>query len=485
MSTIEDVVGRDMCVGCGACRAATGGRIPVTIGRFGAYGADLTGVPAATRATGSTVCPFAHESRDEDAVAAEAYPDLPRDERLGRVRTIRAGRVADDARVRGSSSGGLTTWVLDAALRGGLVDGVIHVGPGADGRFGYTVSRSPEELPGRRGSIYTSTTLGDALLTVRGDGGRYAVVGVPCFITASRHLADRDPVLREQIALRVGLVCGHLKTSAYAELLAWQTGIAPGDLRSTDFRVKRPGHDAGDYGFRATDIAGHTVTRPSRDLVGSNWGHAMMQLEACDFCDDIFAETADVTLGDAWLDRYRRDWRGTNVVVSRDARIDALLDRGVASGELVLDPLTPDDAAATQAGNFRHRRDGLSVRLADDVAAGLWVPRKRVTPGQRSLSERRERLVRQRRLISRESHLLFARARERGELRVFLDGMRAPLATYLELDLGPLLGRLLARHPRLGGSRLLRGRGLRAVRRALGVVRRWRERRVSRDDVRR
>lgn len=40
--------------------------------------------------------------------------------------------------------------------------------------------------------------------------------------------------------------------------------------------------------------------------------------KACDFCDDVFAETADIALGDAWLPEYVQDGNGTNVVVTRN-----------------------------------------------------------------------------------------------------------------------------------------------------------------------
>ncbi len=471
MPTIDEVVSRGMCSGCGGCSVATGGRIPVTIGRYGTRQADVSGADEATRRLGSRVCPFADESPDEDTVAAERFAELDHDPRTGYHRAIAAGRMADDTSVTDSSSGGLTTWVAREALRAGLVDGVIHAGPVADELVGYVVSRTEDELMGRRKSQYYPTSFADAMLSIRGDGRRYAVIGVPCFITAARHVAREDEVLREQISLHIGLVCGHLKSRAYAELLGWQSGVHPDQLASVDFRVKRPGHDAGDYAFGATSTAGRTVTKRNRDLVGANWGHAMMQLGACDFCDDVFAETADVVLGDAWLDRYRKDWRGTNVVITREARIAELISAGAERGEIVLDPLTLDEAATTQAGNFRHRWDGMSVRLEDDAAAGLWVPRKRIAPGSRDVTEGRKRIIRQRRTISQQSHVLFEEARQRDDLRHYLRGIKRHVDRYLEYEFGPILGRAMAAFPGLTRSRLIRGPILRALRRAAGRIR--------------
>ena len=75
-----------------------------------------------------------------------------------------------------------------------------------------------------------------------------------------------------------------------------------------------------------------------------------------------------------------------NVVVTRHADADRILADGVRDGAIRLEELTVEDAARSQAGNFRHRRDGLRVRLADDLAAGLSVPRKRVDAGYEGIS---------------------------------------------------------------------------------------------------
>jgi hypothetical protein len=61
--------------------------------------------------------------------------------------------------------------------------------------FSYVVSQTPEDLVSRRKSIYYSTSMADAMLTIKGNGKRYALVGVPCFITAGRLLARNDEQL--------------------------------------------------------------------------------------------------------------------------------------------------------------------------------------------------------------------------------------------------------------------------------------------------
>lgn len=458
MPTIRHVIDRRMCVGCGACSVRTGGAIPVEIGRRGYYEADASGVAPELLAAASRVCPFADESPDEDQVAAETFDEhLPRDGRVGVHGGTWAGRLTDDADVYRSSSGGLTSWFLARLLDTGEVDAVVHVGPTPDGPrlFEYRVAETSAELLGSRKSAYYSTTLATVLAALRGDGRRYALVGVPCFVQAVRLLMREDDVLAGQLRYLVGIVCGHMKASGFAESLAWQQGIAPDDLARVDFRIKDPGASARRYRFGAWGTGATPVSELPGRLVGGQWGHASFQLNACNFCDDVYAESADVVFGDAWLPRYEADPRGTNVVVTRTEAAERVLRSGVADGSVHLEPVTVDDLVRAQAGNYRHRRDGLAVRLADDVAAGQWVPRKRVEPGY-GVPRRRVRLVRARRRLSELSFELFERARAAGDLDLYLGPMR-PLVREHDRLSRPLTKRVRGR---------LRGEAWRLVRRA-------------------
>ncbi len=424
-----------MCVGCGGCSIRTDGAIPVQLGSYGMYQADLSSATSAQIDAADRVCPFSDSSKDENGLSKESYGALPSDPRIGRHLSVYAGRVTDDARVIGSSSGGLTSWFLGELLTQGLVDGVIHVGRGEGPElFGYTVSRDIDALRATRKSMYYSSTLDEVVRNVRGDGRTYAVVGVPCFITAMRHLQDEDDELGKQFTWHVGLVCGHLKSQFFAESLGWQAGVRPEDLEAIDFRVKNPGRRSYSYDYEVRAKGRAPRRRPTFAAIDGSWGYGAFQPEACNFCDDVFAETADVVFGDAWLRRYTDDWRGTNVVVTRRAEADRILEEGIAGGGVRLEPLSVNDAAFSQAGNFRHRREGLRVRLADDLAKGLSVPRKRVTPGYDGITPERVALIRQRRGMSELSLRTFAEAKAVGRLSAYTRPMRAAIRRYRRLE---------------------------------------------------
>ncbi len=452
-TSIKEVIQSGICVGCGGCSVATQGRIQVQANEWGIQQASIKSATPSDIETASRVCPFADNAVNEDQFTDELFDArLPRDKRLGAALGIYAGRVIAGEDIALSSSGGLTSWLTLQLLERGVVDGVIHVGArdssDTGSLFEYAVSTSSEQLRQRRKSQYYSTSFADVVSQIHGDGKRYALVGVPCFLKAARLLAREDAVFGAQLAVCIGLVCGHLKSSSFAELLAWQIGVPPPVLGKVDFRVKTPGNSASDYNFSAWPRGGaKPATALTRDLVGGNWGHAMFQLKACDYCDDIFAETADIAFGDAWLPQYASEWRGTNVAVSRNALLDTVLKEGAARGELMLEPLSADLAAESQAGNYRHRWDGLSVRLADDKAAGCWSPRKRIAPGSVPVSQARARIVRLRRQLAELSHRSFQDAKKLDSLGHFLRAVE-PLTKemrFAQIADGPSSLRNLAR----------------------------------------
>jgi coenzyme F420-reducing hydrogenase beta subunit len=81
----------------------------------------------------------------------------------------------------------MVSWVLEELLRRGLVDGVAHVAavedPQAEGKFfRYRIARTVEEIRAGAKSRYYPVELSGVLDLIRHNPGRYAVVGVPCFI---------------------------------------------------------------------------------------------------------------------------------------------------------------------------------------------------------------------------------------------------------------------------------------------------------------
>lgn len=400
-------------------------------------GRDLSELAAPIGELASSVCPFSSGARDEDSIGAELFAGsgASHHEVTGYYRKIVAGHVTTgDFRERGTS-GGMTSWLLERLLSSGEVDGVIHVASTLDGLPGalskYRISRTVDELLSGRKSRYHVQTLTDVMAEVRQEPGRYAIVGVPCFVKAVRLLADSDEVIRDRIAFTASLVCGHYKSTLYSEYLAWSVGVMPDQVLDIDYRHKEPGRSPNRYCVRVSGQDGRDVVRGVERIPMADWGMGIFKLGACDYCDDIVGETADVSLGDAWLDPFMADWRGANLAITRSALATRIFEDGEASGDLEVIPWSADDVAAAQAGAVRHRRAGLAVRLGNRVRRGQWAPKKRVEPLAASeLSSTFAQRMLNREAIALASPGAFLEARRRGDLHYFRRTMRPVIRRY-------------------------------------------------------
>jgi coenzyme F420-reducing hydrogenase beta subunit len=234
------------------------------------------------------------------------------------------------------------------------------------------------------------------------------VVGVPCFIKAIHLLRRVDPLVRERVTHTLGLFCGHMKSAAMVESFAWQLGAEMRRVRALDYRVKDEGRPANWYRAQLELDDGSSAAKDWWHLADGDWGAGFFQNPACDWCDDVVGETADISFGDAWVEPYSSDGRGTNVMVVRSKALAAMIERARRDGRLQLEPVDADFIAGTQAAGLRHRRDGLAYRLS-------WRrrgirPRKRVDSGA-ELPVRRKLVYRLRHGIARWSHRMFRLAK--------------------------------------------------------------------------
>lgn len=438
------VVDGGYCIGCGGCAAVAGSPLRMEMDELGLYRPTISDPEEGREVQVTSVCPFHPDALDEDQLAVKLFPEAPPDPLVGRYLSVGAGHVVKDRFRESGSSGGMTTWLLDELMEAGLIDGVLHVKPDAETMFAYAVSRDTAGLLEGAKSRYYPVQFSDVVRVVRDVPGRYAFVGVPCFVKAMRLLAERDEVVRESIKYCIAIFCGHLKSAAYAQMLAWQTGVAPDELASIDFRHKFDDRPASRYGVKVRSVAGDEKVAPAHGLFGTHWGHGMFKPQACDYCDDVAGELADVSLGDAWLPEYVADPRGTNIVVVRNSEIGRLLAAGAAAGDLRWDELTPRDVYRSQAGNYRHRRDGLAYRLWKKDRAGAWRPRKRTSPDPERVRPGRRRVYDLREELARVSHTAFLAAKRAGSFARFEQAM-APLVSRYQQAYEPAWKRLAKR----------------------------------------
>lgn len=417
-----------LCIGCGTCMAQSSGSAAMRLDRYGQL------KPAAAhRPDGfAELCPFSPHARSEDQIAEARFGSARfYDPRIGRFEAAYVGHVSEGSFRAEGSSGGMASWTAAELLKRNLVDAVAHVvpcsGPG-ERLFRYQVSRTADDLRKGAKSRYYPVELSGVIAEMKRHPGRYAVVGIPCFIKAIHLLCLNDPVLEERLAFTLGLFCGHMKSTRFVESFAWQMDTEMNAVAGVDYRLKDSARPANWYTAHLRLRDGSTRSKDWWHLVDGDWGAGFFQNSACNFCDDVVAETADISFGDAWVEPYSSDGRGTNVVVVRSALLQTLVAEAIDAGRLDLSAVDSAFVVETQAAGFRQRREGLAFRLAWP-RSGIR-PRKRVAPKWRGLPARRMLVYWLRSAISANSHRVFWLARALNMPAAYLRWASAMLALY-------------------------------------------------------
>jgi coenzyme F420 hydrogenase subunit beta len=379
---IDEVVNNDFCIGCGLCVYKCPSKaLQMRWNEFGFL------VPSLARNCDShgdclIVCPFnplpKTKIKTEDELAnLFLTSSANHHEKIGRYLGIYAGHSKEFRMT--SSSGGIATFIFTELLEKGLVEHVFSVKPSSqpDSQYEYAVSSTKEELLVASKTRYFPVTLATVLPKIHELEGRVAIAGVACFIKAIRLNQFYEPELKNKIPFLAGIICGGVKSRFFTEYLAGKAGVEPKNILNPEFRIKDTGSAAGDYSFECSDKK--TGKRKSQKMrtVGDMWGTGLFKANACDFCDDVTTELADISMGDAWLSPYIKDGRGTSVIVTRSSMAERLIKNGVKEGKLTIEELPLDRFLGSQQGSFNHRHKGLSVRIKQAKKKNQTIPPKR------------------------------------------------------------------------------------------------------------
>ena len=337
------------------------------------------------------VCPFQDHKENEDTLAAAHYGSIEAIQHTpetGYYFNAYAGHANGQYRERGAS-GGMASWFLAALLEKGTVDHVICVRPKADAEclFEFAVFSTAEEVRGGAKSAYYPVELSNVLRHIMENDGRYAVMALPCFAKAIRLASHRIPLLRRRIAVLAGLVCGQMKSKYFADYLIRHMGLDPLEVTRLSFRSKNPNRPASNFEIQAQTRNGRQGVCESRDIFAQTWCSGMFTPRACTFCDDIFAETADIAFMDAWLPEYAEDSRGTSIVLIRSQTARQLIEDGIKQETITMRTISIEKVITSQAGVVEQKNSKLTNRLWMAGKKGFYL-RKRIAPVRPSWFQR-------------------------------------------------------------------------------------------------
>lgn len=372
--SIDLIVKNNLCTGCGVCISEDQSHQATMVWNKEGFLIPLLGENS-TQDEMIKVCPFAIQQKDEDELG-ELFlkqPETQYHDKIGYYYGLYAGYSQQFRET--SSSGGIATYVFNTLLEQKIVD-YLFIVKEVDGQYAYQFFSNVEEITQISKTRYTPVTLEKLFQELSKVDGKVAVSGVACFVKAIRLKQMYDPVLKEKIAFIVGIICGGLKSRYYTEYLAQEAGCKS-EYSHAQYRVKNKESHALDYKFSCIEKSDKRIHMVDMQSLGDMWGTGLFKSNACDFCDDVLTELADVSLGDAWIHPYDKSGLGNSIVITRTKIAENLIQNGLNQNFLTLDKVTVEKILLSQNGSFNHRHKGLLYRTIQASKRGTKIPEKR------------------------------------------------------------------------------------------------------------
>lgn len=441
----EKIISNDYCIGCGVCACVKDSPFKMHMNEYGNIVAYPYKNLDENRAKVLSICPFSNQAKNEDEISEIFFSEVKnKDSKIGKYFECFAGYVKEGTFREKGSSGGLGKWLGYVLLKENKIDYFVQLLPNQtnDSKkplFNYAIISNKDEVLSGSRSAYYPVTLVDAIKAIKETEGRFAITGIPCFIKALRLLSCADEVLKTRIKYTIGIICGGMKSANQSKIIAWQLGVKPENLVSIDFRRKSKDKPSIHKVYQVwSNLDTLERYKDSFEIYGTDWGAGYFKPNACDYCDDIVGETADVSFGDAWLPQFVNDPEGTSIMVIRNRGISELFNKYNENQVLILQKLTPEEIGKSQEGGFRHRREALSFRIAKKERNGIWYPMKRVIANEYKITKKRKIIYSLREKIAEQSHISSLNALNKNDLNIFYKEMNPLVKKYRIANHGTL-----------------------------------------------
>lgn len=271
---------------------------------------------------------------------------------IGTYRNIYLAHSNSKELLDNASSGGIMTSIACYMLEKGIVDGVIcnkfeiinnHV------RTATFIAHDKNDLLMSQGSKYAPTTtlsiLGKIKLTPQ---NRYLLIGTPCQIAGFRLASKFDKQLSSQIVLCIANFCGGYR-----------------DFREIDFFVRKIA------GFQTVSFFRHRGGgQPGSMLIINdeekyfNYPYPeyaklspFVKNERCTLCMDATGELADISCGDAWLDKTKSSSYPWSIVISRSEKGEIFLQEMESANFITINnEIASDEVVKSQRYNIKSKK---------------------------------------------------------------------------------------------------------------------------------
>lgn len=330
------VLENDLCIGCGACVAASPGLSLKLDPKKLMYEPDGVGDERA-----AAVCPSIRV--DYERLHGALFPDAEPGH-LGVVRSVWLAQSVDRERNLKASSGGLIKELLIELLSRPDVDGAIALTHKEGLLYEPTLLRKPEEVDSLPGSIYHSLPFEKALTLLRENEGRFVLVAIPCQLEGLyQHILAHEPELLDRIYTTIGLICGWQYTHHSLKAIGEFTNTPYEKLRNVSYRGGGPVGRLRLF----TDEGEKRVHR----RVSFSYQVAFdrsFNIPRCHMCINHTNFLAEIVVGDAWLPSTVMTKTGISLVLCRSERAEEVMGALETAGRVRRTQVTEDEVVESQ-----------------------------------------------------------------------------------------------------------------------------------------
>lgn len=289
-----------------------------------------------------SVCPG--YSHDYVRLNAKVFGQSQMNVKVGNFIQCYTGCSSDRQIRYNSSSGGLVSSLLIAALEDHVIDGAIvtKVEPAEPFRPTPFIARTATEVISASKSKYCPVPVNSLLKTIVAEEGRYAVVGLPCHIHGLRKAEQALPIIRKRVVLHLGLFCSHNVSFLGTDYFLWRSGVDKKDVLSLHYRG---GGWPGPPSIKLRD--GRSIV-DGKGLWNKMFASRLFTPNRCMLCRDSTGELADISFGDPWLDRFKDEKIGKSILICRSQEGRRLIEHALSLGKIQLEQVPPKEVEMSQ-----------------------------------------------------------------------------------------------------------------------------------------
>lgn len=224
-----------------------------------------------------------------------------------------------------SASGGFITTLLIYLLESKIINGAVvvkrnNVDPLTSEPF---IATTKEEILKAKGSKYSPVKFNNILKEIKKSSlSSLAVVGLPCHIEGLSAYMNRNSKIRKKIAFRIGIVCGQSPSFLSYEYSFNKLNIKK-DEKVID--IKNRGYGWPGYMQVKTDKKNIKIPYGSKYSMGMVLSSPLFTPLACQMCADPVGFDADISVSDAWLDKYSNDKNGVNLILTKTIKAEEVI----------------------------------------------------------------------------------------------------------------------------------------------------------------